>query len=427
MIRFLIKGVLRDRSRSLFSFLVIVGCVTLAIFFRGLMAGFLEDMLHQSAVLLTGHVKVTTRAYVEEADLMPNDLAILEVDSLLTALSAERPDMFWTPRISFAGLLDIPDEHGETRTQGPMMGIAIDLLSESTRQPELWELDSKITRGRLPREPDEVLLGEKFASRLEVEPGETATFIGATMHGGFTTYNFRVAGTVSLGVGGIDKHFILADLEGARQALDMRGAASEVFGFYDDMYYDDPAAVALKAEFNSIHNRADDGYSPFMQALRDQNQMGQIVDIAQIEIWVITLVFMSVVTIVLWNLGLMNGLRRYGEFGMRLAMGETKGHVFRTTLGESVIIGLGASVVGTAVGLLLTWWVQEVGIDYGSMMGGDFDFTMSYVMRARVTPDCWYIGFIPGVLATTLGTMLAGRGIFKRQLAQLFKELELEA
>jgi putative ABC transport system permease protein len=123
----------------------------------------------------------------------------------------------------------------------------------------------------------------------------------------------------------------------------------------------------------------------------------------------------------------MNGLRRYGEFGMRLAMGETKGHVFRTTLGESVIIGLGASVVGTAVGLLLTWWVQEVGIDYGSMMGGDFDFTMSYVMRARVTPDCWYIGFIPGVLATMLGTMLAGRGIFKRQLAQLFKELELEA
>ncbi|MFC1620242.1 ABC transporter permease [Candidatus Neomarinimicrobiota bacterium] len=426
MVRFLLKGVLRDRSRSLLSFIIIGGCVTLTVFLRGFFVGFLDDMLRQSAVLLTGHVKVTTRAYAEEADLLPNNLAILEADSLLKTLSAEYPDLFWSPRITFAGLLDIPDENGETRSQSPMMGIAVDLLSEDTQQPELWDLAPKITRGRLPREPAEILLGEEFASRLEVEPGETATFIGSTMHGGFTTYNFHVAGTVSLGVSGLGDYFILADMEGAQQALDMEGAASEIFGFYNDMYYDDPAAVALKTGFNAIHNRADDEYSPFMQALRDQNQMGQIVDYAQIEMWVIILIFMTVVTIVLWNLGLMNGLRRYGEFGMRLAMGETQGHVFRTTLGESAIIGLGASVVGTAIGLLLTWWVQEVGIDYSSMMEG-YDITMTLVMRAKVTPDCWFIGFIPGVLATMLGTMLAGRGIYKRQLSQLFKELELEA
>jgi putative ABC transport system permease protein len=426
MVRFLLKGVLRDRSRSLLSFIIIAGCVVLTVFFRGFFVGFLDDMLKQSAVLLTGHVKVTTQAYAEEADLLPNDLAILGVDSLITSLSAEYPDLFWSPRITFAGLLDIPDEHGETRSQSPMMGIGIDLLSADSRQAELWDLAAKVTGGRLPEKPDEILLGVEFADRLAVEPGETATFIGSTMHGAFTTYNFRVAGTVSLGVSGLGDYFILADLEGARQALDMAGTASEVFGFYHDMYYDDPAAVALTAGFNDLHSQSENAYRPFMQALRDQNQMGQIVDIAQIEMWVIILIFMTVVTIVLWNLGLMNGLRRYGEFGMRLAMGETQGHVFRTTLGESAIIGLGASVVGTAVGLLLTWLVQEVGIDYSSMMEG-YDFPMTLVMRAKVTPDCWYIGFIPGVLATMLGTMLAGRGIFKRQLAQLFKELELEA
>ncbi|MFC1583905.1 hypothetical protein ACFL4U_04385, partial [Candidatus Neomarinimicrobiota bacterium] len=76
MVRFLIKGVLRDRSRSLLSFLIIGGCVTLTVFLRGFFVGFLDDMLRQSAILLTGHVKVTTQAYAEEADLMPNDLAI---------------------------------------------------------------------------------------------------------------------------------------------------------------------------------------------------------------------------------------------------------------------------------------------------------------------------------------------------------------
>jgi putative ABC transport system permease protein len=112
MLRFLVKGVFRDRSRSLFSIIVITLIVALTVLIRGFMAGIFNDVFRQSAVIYAGHVKVTTRAYAEEADLLPNDLAILGSDSLVTALSEEYPDMFWTPRILFAGLLDIPDEQG---------------------------------------------------------------------------------------------------------------------------------------------------------------------------------------------------------------------------------------------------------------------------------------------------------------------------
>jgi putative ABC transport system permease protein len=49
---------------------------------------------------------------------------------------------------------------------------------------------------------------------------------------------------------------------------------------------------------------------------------------------------------------------------------------------------------------------------------------MQGVMKAKITPDAYYIGFIPGIFATALGTALAGIGIFKRKTAQLFKELQ---
>jgi putative ABC transport system permease protein len=49
---------------------------------------------------------------------------------------------------------------------------------------------------------------------------------------------------------------------------------------------------------------------------------------------------------------------------------------------------------------------------------------MPTVFKARITPETWFIGFIPGVLSTLIGTMLSGIGIYKRQTAQLFKELE---
>ena len=131
MIRFLIKGLLRDRSRSLFPVLVITLTVTLVIFAIGFMKGTLNSLLLDTAVILTGHEKIVTRAYSEESQLMPNDLALLDVDRLIDDLNQDYQDFFWSPRITFAGLLDVPDENHETRSQGPVIAFGISRL-------ELW-------------------------------------------------------------------------------------------------------------------------------------------------------------------------------------------------------------------------------------------------------------------------------------------------
>jgi putative ABC transport system permease protein len=55
----------------------------------------------------------------------------------------------------------------------------------------------------------------------------------------------------------------------------------------------------------------------------------------------------------------------------------------------------------------------------------DSSMMMPTVMRARVTPSLFYIGFIPGLFAMVLGNMLSGIGIYKRETATLFKELEV--
>ena len=163
-----------------------------------------------------------------------------------------------------------------------------------------------------------------------------------------------------------------------------------------------------------------------MIALRDQNQMGTMVDITGVATLIILGIFMGIAMIVLWNMGIMSGLRRYGEMGIRLAMGETKGQVYRSLILESVIIGTIGTLVGTAIGLPLTYYVQKVGIDYSDAFEqlGSNTIIMPTVFYTKVTPDLFFIGIIPGIIATVLGTMLAGRAIYKREMAQLFKELE---
>ena len=426
MIKFLTKGILRDRSRSLFPVIVVTLTVAMIVLFQGFITGIMNSMFLDSAVVSTGHVKIMTKAYHEENQLLPNDLALLDAEKLVRELNQEHPDYFWTPRITFGGLLDVPDKKGETQAQGPVYALGIDFLSPDSRQIEIWKLERRLVTGRLPENANEVLLGTKLAGRLGLSSGETVTLIGSTMYNAFTTYNFTVVGTFKLNLGPVDRHMMLVDISGARQALDMENAASEILGYTNSLYYEDQAAVAMRTEYNINHNDSTDIFSPIMMALRDANQMGTMVDFSNAAMAIMLVIFLVIVMIVLWNMGLMNGLRRYGEIGMRLAIGESKGQVYRSMIVESVIIGFIGTVIGTAMGLGITYYMQEVGLDYSAAMESlsSTDIIMSNVFYAQVTPDLYFIGFIPGVLATVLGTMMAGRAIYKREMAQLFKELE---
>ena len=128
MIRFLIKGLLRDRNRSLLPILVVTIGVTITVFAHCYITGVLGDMIETTANYSSGHVKIMTRAYAENKKQTPNDLAMLNISELVTNLKNDYPTMEFVQRINFGGLLDAPDENGETKKQGTAVGIAVDLV-----------------------------------------------------------------------------------------------------------------------------------------------------------------------------------------------------------------------------------------------------------------------------------------------------------
>ena len=424
MIRFLIKGLMRDRSRSLFPVLIVGAGAFLTVALYSTMKGTINDMVDSSARFDTGHLKIMTRAYSELSDQMPNDLALLEVGDLMRRLKKDYPDMIWTPRIRFGGILDIPDADGVTRAQSPVFGIGIDLLSPESSEISILRLKEAIVRGRLPQKRDEILISESFARKLGLTINETATLLGSTMYGSMSLHNFRVSGTVRFGMIALDRGTIIADLQDVRAALDMTDGAGEIVGYRKDMIYTNAALLKIAGELNRKYSRTDDEFSPIALALGEQGSLKDILDMANAIGGIITFVFIIAMSLVLWNTGLMNGIRRYGEVGIRLAMGEPKGELYRSLILESLFIGIAGSVMGTAIGLAVSYWMQYVGFDFGSMMQKS-TILMSTVLRAKVTSTSYYIGFFPGVFASVIGTMFAGIGIYRRQTSQLFRELEV--
>lgn len=424
MIRFLFKGIIRDRSRSLLPVIIVAMGVFLTVFMSGFFKGVMTDMIDMNAKFSTGHVKVTTRAYAENADQAPIDLALYDVSELKKQLQTEYPDLEWSERILSGGLLDVPDENGETRGQGPAMATAIDFLSPDTKEVERMSIQNSIVKGQLPGKEGEALISDDFAEKFEVSVGDEVTLFGSTMNGSMMFKTFVVSGTLRFGNTVLDRGAIYMDIKDAQLALDMEDAANEILGFYKDHPYDDLVALALTDSYNAKYSVESDEFSPKMTRLAEAAGMGDYLAIAENMVSIMVFIFIIAMSIVLWNTGLLGGLRRYSEFGVRLALGEEKKHIYRTTIYEAILIGTIGSFVGTVLGLALTYRLQAHGWDF-SALTSNIGMMMPSVFRAQVTPSMYIVGFIPGVFATVLGSALAGFAIYKRKTAQLFKELEV--
>jgi putative ABC transport system permease protein len=420
MIRFLFKGLLRDKHRSLIPFLITASGVMLTVVFHAWITGVIGNSIEFNARFSAGHVKIMTRAYAENATQAPNDLAIIGTDTLTPLLASQWPEMEFAERIYFACIVDVPDSAGETKTQGPAMGIGIDMLSGNMAETERLNIPSSLRSGRLPEKSNEVLLSKEFADKLGLKPGDRMTLVGSSMYGELTLHNFILSGTVEFGTTALDRGTIIADV---REGLKRYNSSGEILGFFRKGAYDNQQAALITDRFNRQYSSEKDEFSPVMRSLAQDKTMGFLVEYSgKLQALLVT-VFIIAMSLILWNTGLLGGLRRYGEFGMRLAIGEEKGHVYRTMMMESFLIGLFGSFAGVAAGMAISLYLQNKGIDLGFMMK-NASVMMPSVFRAHITPATWYIGFIPGFISTQLGTMLAGIGIYKRQTARLFKELE---
>ncbi|NPV13974.1 FtsX-like permease family protein [candidate division WOR-3 bacterium] len=420
MTGFIIKGLIRDRSRSLFPFLTVAIGVALVVFLDAYLRGTQDSVFDTTARLVTGHLMVTTRAQAQEGESGTLETALFGVKGLKAELKGKYSDIIWTERIRFSGLIDVPDSLGMTRAQVPVTGLAVDLTPGSVEH-QLLQLQKALVRGRVPQESREILLSEDLCQRLGISPGARVSLISMTAEGGMAIADFTLAGTVRFGVTALDRSMVIGKLEGVQEVLGLEDGASEIVGFFADGVYDDRRAVQIAREYNTGLTGIEDEFAPIMRSLREASDLGSLIDIVAGATGLIVLIFIMAMAVVLWNAGLMGSLRRYGEIGIRLALGESKPALYFSLLAEAFFIGLVGSVAGTLIGLVPAYYLQKIGLNIGGMMKNT-TVVISEVLRARITPTSFFVGFLPGLIATFLGSAISGLGIFRRSTARLAKE-----
>lgn len=422
MIKFLLKGLLRDRSRSLLPIIVVSLGVMMTVFLQAYMSGIFADSIETTAKFSSGHVKVMTYAYKENQSQLPNDYAIIGINDLMKKLKTEYPEMTWTDRIQFGGLLDAPDSEGLTRSQGNVMGLGIHLIANDDEINRM-DLKSKLLTGHFPEKRGEILITNELFRKMNLKLGDPVTLMSNSMYGEMAMYNFVICGTIHFGTAALDKGLIVADIQDIQVALNMEDAAGEVLGFFTNSTYDNSEAEALSKNFNKKNTNKNDQFSLAMSPMSGIGGMDFLIAYSENAQYIIIFIFVFAMSIVLWNAGLVGGLRRYGEFGLRLAIGENKNDIYRSLVGEALLVGIIGSIIGISIGLFFAYLMQKYGLDASKMMKNS-NMMLPTIFRAQISATTYFIGFIPGLLSTVIGALLAGIGVYKRQTATLFKELE---
>ncbi len=128
MISFLLRGVLRDKSRFLFPFTVVTIGVALVVSLVGFMEGVFMGMIDMTANLDAGHLRLVNKPFYDEEHLRPLDRSLAGQKETQEWLKKNSPEQVeWFPRIRWGAILDVPDENGDTLSQTPVVGMALEL------------------------------------------------------------------------------------------------------------------------------------------------------------------------------------------------------------------------------------------------------------------------------------------------------------
>ena len=429
MTSFWFRGMIRDKARFLFPFTVVTIGVALVVCLVGFMEGVFMGMIDMTANLDSGHLRLVNQSFYDEEHLRPLDRALAnQRETRDWLIKHSDPEVDWAPRIRWGAILDVPDEQGETRSQTPVVGMAMDLITPASKEIQRLRLKSSLVEGSLPEGPNEMLMGFQLAEVLDVSVGQPITLIGQSFDGGLVADNYQVVGLVRFGVTAMDKKMVLIDLVSAQNTFYMEDMVTDWLGYFPssasfDRYEKIKGNMkAVLADWIPPKDWVKDD-SPIVLSIRDQQNIGAIMDKFRVIKGFVVGIFTFLMVLVLWNAGILSGIHRYGEMGLRLAFGEPHWKLILTLAMEGLWIGILGSMVGSLLGGSFAWYLQEVGLNMGDSFAQS-GLMINDIVRARVTLGGFIQGVVPGIFASVAGTLVASMAIFKRSEANLFRELE---
>lgn len=417
------RNLARNRWRSGLTLGGIAVSVAFMVWILGFMEGWMGAMVQGATAVETGQVQVHTRAFVDNPrvyETFPVD------DSMFRTIEGVDGVVAVSPRVKLNGLIG----HEEKSQVGRILGVDPVLEAETTPIATAVQTGRWLSQDPPPYpSPREVVLGSGMANQLGVGPGDELVVFVEAADGSMGNDLLEVVGVVRTQNTAVDRMTAYLHIEDARFLAALEGQAHELA--IKSRYLLEAqrtarlVAAALGAETSDQApgspeaDRAapsegsavgtDEGSVLLVQPWQEiLPSIYQMLTVSRQSNWITYLLIYLVAAIGLLNTQRMSALERKREFGVLMAIGMRPLRMFRMILTESLVLGTLGGLIGTALGLAVTWYHATFGLDLG-MFTDKGEFTvMGVAFTGKIYAILTPVAALQPILIMVLVAFLSG-------------------
>jgi putative ABC transport system permease protein len=240
---------------------------------------------------------------------------------------------------------------GKKKTLGVLL-TGLDVKAE--RQHSF--LHKAVTKGRFLNESGhrEIIIGKKFAQKINVDIGDEVGLIGQALDGSVANDLFVVVGLLDYGGGGLEESLALTQFQ----------SAQELFAMASDRYHVLVNFDMESEEIPSLKNLDTIGWTELLP------EIGSSIRFVDKFTWLVSIIIMVVVCLGLSNSLMITFLERDQEFRALNIIGARSSWIVLSLIIESFMMGAIAIVIGISLGYIATTFFNIYPINIEIFTGG---------------------------------------------------------
>jgi len=385
MFKFAIRNVLRYKTRTILTMLVIAVSAFATVAIIGFTNGIHSHIINSYIQYQTAHIRITTKGYLDKERFMPLYDNIANITSFKNELLLDPNIKLAVPTIHFSALI------AKDNTTIPIRVITFDLKDNG------YDLDKKIVAGNIS--DTGLLIGTDLKEKLDLNLGDTPLILATTVEDSLNAIKPPITGITSFGISQFDKRTLIVDLKTAQRLLRSPDATTEIFITLNDESQTDLMVEKLSAQYPEY----------ILESYK--TQAGPLYSMMELENYILN--FIAGFIMFLGSLVIINSLvasiyERMNEIGMLKALGYSNYELTKMLFFEGVVFGVVGGGIGFILGLILMHYFSVAGIDFSGGMG-DSDMPVNLVVYPVMNTFSIILSFGISIIIPSLISLVPAR------------------
>jgi ABC-type lipoprotein release transport system permease subunit len=341
------RNIFRNKRRTILSGIAIgIGLASL-IFSDALLIGMEKNMIDSATTTLLGEGQIHRRGFRQTHEV---EQTINDLDKVVADLEKEQIVTRFTLRtLSFAMITS------------PANVQAVELVGiNPSTEKHLSLVDEAISKGSYFEDNNfrDLIIGSKLAEILEVEPGDRVVVTVAQAETGELAQEmFRISGIFFFNSREMDQGLIFARLEKTQAMLGLDDQVHEIAIKFTGINLSSNKQLPFWAKYSTNGNEAV-GWNILIP------QMEQVFAMSRFSTYIMGLILFGIVAMVIINTLFMSLRERMFEFGVLKAVGTRPLAMAQLIIFEAGALAVVSTIIGAALGFLITYLFNIIGIDY---------------------------------------------------------------